>query len=141
MFFFLEFYQTIVVPIDVMSQHMMLLGYTISKTANAKHANFYNPLGIVVQNRSRVQIFRDIARTIYVKDGARGFYRGYLASLFTYVPSSASWLTFYHFFQVLIGVQREIIFRLVLSFCQTKKLKIYLVFMIPGYQGSDIIQR
>lgn len=96
--------QTIVVPIDVMSQHMMLLGYTISKTANAKHANFYNPLGIVVQNRSRVQIFRDIARTIYVKDGARGFYRGYLASLFTYVPSSASWWTFYQLFQDTLSV-------------------------------------
>jgi len=39
------------------------------------------------------------SRTIYVKDGLRGFYRGYLASLFTYVPSSASWWTFYHFFQ------------------------------------------
>ena len=39
------------------------------------------------------------SRTIYIKDGLRGFYRGYLASLFTYVPSSASWWTFYHLFQ------------------------------------------
>ena len=40
-----------------------------------------------------------IFRTIYAKDGFRGFYRGYMASLCTYVPSSASWWAFYHFFQ------------------------------------------
>ena len=43
--------------------------------------------------------FRDITRAIYRQDGIRGFYRGYTASLATYVPSSASWWAFYHFFQ------------------------------------------
>lgn len=96
--------QTIIVPFDVISQHMMLLGYTTSKSAIVNPANFYNPLGIVLENRSKARIVGDIARTIYVKDGVRGFYRGYLASLFTYVPSSASWWTFYHFFQDVLWV-------------------------------------
>merc|ERR1719154_219372 len=37
--------------------------------------------------------------TIYVRDGFKGFYRGYLASLANYVPSSAAWWTFYQLYQ------------------------------------------
>lgn len=32
-------------------------------------------------------------------DGIAGFYRGYLASLSAYVPNSALWWGFYHFYQ------------------------------------------
>lgn len=93
--------QTIIVPFDVISQHVMLLGgHSTSQPGRPNPAgNFYNPLEIVVENRSRVSIVADITKTIYFKDGLRGFYRGYLASLCTYVPNSASWWTFYHFFQ------------------------------------------
>ena len=60
-----------------------------------------NPLGIKTgADRSKVSIVTDIVRTIYARDGFKGYYRGYTASLCTYVPSSASWWTFYHFFQV-----------------------------------------
>jgi solute carrier family 25 protein 44 len=38
-------------------------------------------------------------RTIYQRDGCRGFYRGYVASLCNYVPSSAAWWTFYQLYQ------------------------------------------
>nr|BAG61638.1 unnamed protein product [Homo sapiens] len=31
-------------------------------------------------------------------DGLRGFYRGYVASLLTYIPNSAVWWPFYHFY-------------------------------------------
>ncbi|KAK9511327.1 hypothetical protein O3M35_005901 [Rhynocoris fuscipes] len=41
----------------------------------------------------------DITQIIYKNDGIRGFYRGYLASVCTYVPNSALWWTFYHFYQ------------------------------------------
>merc|ERR1712013_587569 len=48
---------------------------------------------------TKFQISCDITRTIYQRDGFRGFYRGYVAALCNYVPSSASWWTFYSVYQ------------------------------------------
>lgn len=94
--------QTIIVPFDVISQHLMILGQTTSRSTH-KPADV-NPLAIATENRSRREIVTDIVRTIYHRDGLRGFYRGYSAALCTYVPSSASWWTFYHLFQELYGM-------------------------------------
>ncbi|CAL8381271.1 unnamed protein product [Boreogadus saida] len=41
---------------------------------------------------------RDIISQIFAADGFRGFYRGYVASLLTYIPNSAVWWPFYHFY-------------------------------------------
>uniref|UniRef100_A0A671NEB0 Solute carrier family 25 member 44a n=1 Tax=Sinocyclocheilus anshuiensis TaxID=1608454 RepID=A0A671NEB0_9TELE len=60
--------QSITVPIDVVSQQLMVQGQ-----------------GYIV-----VQVFHT--------DGFRGFYRGYVASLLTYIPNSAVWWPFYHFY-------------------------------------------
>ena len=50
--------------------------------------------------RSRAELAMQVTKEIYANDrGIRGFYRGYTASLFTYVPSSALWWAFYHFYQ------------------------------------------
>ena len=46
---------------------------------------------------------RDITKAIYRKDGMKGYYRGYIAAICTYVPSSASWWTFYQIFQDIAG--------------------------------------
>lgn len=55
--------QTIIVPFDVISQHMMLLGYTSAKHASRLNpADFYNPLGIVVENKTKTMIVADITR-------------------------------------------------------------------------------
>ena len=92
--------QTIIVPFDVISQHLMLMGQQPSSDAGAGAARVNaNPLAIKTEGRTKGQIVGDVVRSIYQKDGFRGFYRGYGASLCTYVPSSASWWTFYHFFQ------------------------------------------
>ncbi|PSN50112.1 Solute carrier family 25 member 44 [Blattella germanica] len=77
--------QTIIVPFDVLSQHMMMM---------------LNPLGISLEpGRSRLQLTTDIMKQIYLRDGVRGFYRGYVASLCTYVPNSALWWAFYDLYQ------------------------------------------
>ena len=89
--------QTIIVPFDVMSQHMMVLG--LNPRTGTKEVSA-NPLAVPTEGRTKAQITYDIARTIYVRDGFRGFYRGYVASLCTYVPSSACWWTFYSSYQV-----------------------------------------
>lgn len=88
--------QTIIVPFDVISQHAMVLG--MARHAGAKAD--LNPLGIKTgPERSRLNISVDIAKEIMRRDGFRGFYRGYCASLMAYVPNSAMWWAFYHLYQ------------------------------------------
>lgn len=85
--------QTLVVPFDVISQHMMVLGM-------GTHGTDLNPLGIKnFGKESKFRLTVNIAREIYRRDGFIGFYRGYLASLMAYVPNSAMWWSFYHMYQ------------------------------------------
>ncbi len=90
--------QTIIVPFDVISQHVMLIGQRREGIHHGRTGSS-NQLSVRTEGRSRAQVVMDITRAIYCRDGIRGYYRGYTASLFTYVPSSASWWTFYHLFQ------------------------------------------
>ncbi|XP_023323150.1 solute carrier family 25 member 44 [Eurytemora carolleeae] len=90
--------QTIIVPFDVISQHLMILG-TISKKGDVSA----NPLAINTTGRTKSQVAWDVTRTIYKRDGFRGFYRGYIVSLCNYVPNSAMWWTFYQVYQDMVG--------------------------------------
>lgn len=97
--------QTIVVPFDVLSQHLMVLGIN-----STKHGNRYvdkmgmNPLGLTIEpGKSHAKVSVDIIKLIYQRDGYRGFYRGYIASLCAYVPNSALWWGLY------ISYQEELI--------------------------------
>lgn len=83
--------QTIIVPFDVISQHIMVLGM------NA-HGQHINPLGIKTTAKKSELAIR-IAREIFRRDGLTGYYRGYTASLLAYVPNSALWWGFYHVYQ------------------------------------------
>ncbi|XP_067829437.1 solute carrier family 25 member 44-like isoform X2 [Heptranchias perlo] len=83
--------QSIIVPIDVISQHLMMVGqgenygrFKLSATAGKYGQTFGQTREVIVQ--------------ILRVDGPRGFYRGYVASLLTYIPNSAMWWPFYHFF-------------------------------------------
>ncbi|XP_050309774.1 solute carrier family 25 member 44 [Anthonomus grandis grandis] len=88
--------QTIIVPFDVLSQHLMMIG-TVTKS---KQNVAFNPLGINLSpGRSKVAITAELTRQIFKMDGISGFYRGYWASLAAYVPNSALWWGFYHFYQ------------------------------------------
>lgn len=86
--------QTIIVPFDVISQHAMVLGMG----AQGKDAAV-NPLGIQYTGRSRFHVSLDIAKEIMRRDGFKGYYRGYSASLMAYVPNSAMWWSFYHLYE------------------------------------------
>ncbi|KAK7170157.1 hypothetical protein R3I94_000408 [Phoxinus phoxinus] len=86
--------QSITVPIDVVSQHLMMQGQGEHLTRfkikpetgfEAKHSVFFGQT-------------RCIIGQIFAADGIRGFYRGYVASLLTYIPNSAVWWPFYHFY-------------------------------------------
>lgn len=83
--------QSITVPIDVISQHLMMqrMGDTMGRFRVQAHEG------------RRFPVFgqtRDIIAQIFKADGLRGFYRGYVASLLTYIPNSAVWWPFYHFY-------------------------------------------
>jgi len=59
-----------------------------------------NPLGLTLESgKTRAQISAEIIRLIYQRDGYRGFYRGYMASLCAYVPNSALWWGLYTVYQ------------------------------------------
>ncbi|KAA0723588.1 Solute carrier family 25 member 44 [Triplophysa tibetana] len=85
--------QSITVPIDVISQQLMMQGQgehltrfkVKSKLSGAKPSLSFGQT-------------RDIIAQIFAADGVRGFYRGYVASLLTYIPNSAVWWPFYHFY-------------------------------------------
>ena len=67
-----------------------------------------NPLGISLeQGKSRTQISLEIIKLIYQRDGFRGFYRGYVASLCAYVPNSALWWGLYMTYQGTIIVNSK----------------------------------
>ncbi|XP_043600079.1 solute carrier family 25 member 44 [Bombus pyrosoma] len=92
--------QTIVVPFDVLSQHLMVLGINYNKRGRYIDQMGINPLGLILEpGKSRTQISADIIRLIYRRDGYRGFYRGYVASLCAYVPNSALWWGLYTSYQ------------------------------------------
>ncbi|GFY45272.1 solute carrier family 25 member 44 [Trichonephila inaurata madagascariensis] len=83
--------QTVITPFDVVSQHMMVLGQLRDKKAT--NSATMNPLNI--DPTARRGLAAAIIKEVYKKDGLKGFYRGYYASLCTYVPSSALWWMFY----------------------------------------------
>ncbi|KAJ6844819.1 solute carrier family 25 member 44-like [Iris pallida] len=76
--------QTVFVPIDVVSQKLMVQGYS-------GYAKYNGGL--------------DVARKIIKSDGIRGLYRGFGLSVMTYSPSSAVWWASY-------GSSQRIIWRL-----------------------------
>ncbi|XP_007569031.1 solute carrier family 25 member 44 [Poecilia formosa] len=85
--------QSITVPIDVVSQQLMMQG-------QGEHLTRFR-LGSNSENRKSARFFgqtRNIVSQIFAADGFRGFYRGYVASLLTYIPNSAAWWPFYHFY-------------------------------------------
>nr|XP_061780913.1 solute carrier family 25 member 44-like isoform X1 [Nerophis lumbriciformis] len=87
--------QTITVPIDVVSQHLMMQGQSEHMTRfRAK------PKMMLTTTKRRLTFgqTREISVQIFAADGLRGFYRGYVASLLTYIPNSALWWPFYHFY-------------------------------------------
>ncbi|XP_056402131.1 solute carrier family 25 member 44 [Hyla sarda] len=83
--------QSITVPIDVVSQHLMMqrmdesMGRFRVRAADRKQTLMFGQT-------------KDIIHQIFKIDGLKGFYRGYVASLLTYIPNSAVWWPFYHFY-------------------------------------------
>ncbi|XP_071943367.1 solute carrier family 25 member 44-like isoform X2 [Antedon mediterranea] len=76
--------QSITVPIDVVSQRIMMIGQSVDGSVARQNISW----------KQTSSIASDILRT----SGVRGFYKGYTASIMTFMPSSALWWPFYHFY-------------------------------------------
>ncbi|XP_065516204.1 solute carrier family 25 member 44 isoform X1 [Lathamus discolor] len=83
--------QSITVPIDVVSQHLMM--QRKGESMGRFKVRHQDGKGLLVFGQTK-----DIIGQIFKADGFRGFYRGYVASLLTYIPNSAVWWPFYHFY-------------------------------------------
>ncbi|KAK3745908.1 hypothetical protein RRG08_056717, partial [Elysia crispata] len=111
--------QTLAVPLDIVTQHLMLMGRREKNKANEKSTKS------VVKSasssdmdaekvkakqkltklqhfhisekeaRSRLGSLKAIVKAIYRQDGALGFYKGYFVSLACFAPNSALWWFFY----------------------------------------------
>ena len=98
------------VPIDVVSQHMMLVGQQGAKSTNSinikKKLNVKEVERIHVpdslKNASSIRILQFITQEIYKNENLRGFYRGYVLSTFLVSINSALWWPFYYFYQGII---------------------------------------
>jgi len=96
--------QTITVPIDVVAQQLMMQGQGAHLT-RFKVKPQKETATVTTATKPRHLARRlafgqtpDIVVQIFAADGFRGFYRGYVASLLTYIPNSALWWPFYHFY-------------------------------------------
>ena len=92
--------QSVTVPVDVVTQIMMMQGQVVSPPSAQKQAMSYivvKNVDYIVPRREKVQLRGavSIAREIVQKEGLKGLYRGYLISLMTYAPNSALWWASY----------------------------------------------
>lgn len=96
------FAQMFSVPIDIVSQHMMLVGQKGGNCTN-KPGKFKDLDRISVpeklRNSSNLTIAKYISNEIYKNEKLRGFYRGYILSTSLVSINSALWWPFYYFYQ------------------------------------------
>ncbi|XP_045783559.1 solute carrier family 25 member 44 [Maniola jurtina] len=92
--------QTVIVPFDVLSQHLMVLGLVKGASSCGTKTIVMNPLGLDLEKRmSKAALAREVAVRVYRLHGPMGYYRGYAASLAAYVPNSALWWALYTAYQ------------------------------------------
>jgi len=107
--------QTFIVPIDVVSQHLMLLGSEKSSKKGGRHMLGHISIPDSAMKTSMTRT-KAIMSSMYKQDGWRGFYRGYFASLAVYAPNSALWWAIYDVYCGILGdVSPESIPRLALQ--------------------------
>jgi len=105
--------QSLTVPIDVISQHMQLIGQrgackpthklsttsTLNSPINCSKGIERIHVPQSLSNASTMRIVKYLSNTIYRNEGFKGFYRGYFLSTFQVSLNSSLWWPFYYFFQ------------------------------------------
>lgn len=88
--------QTLIIPFDIVSQHIMMAlntsrPLTTKLPAEQLKSTFFKPLTLKIEELNRYGMGIAITRQLYREGGLRSFYRGYFASILCVVPSSACW--------------------------------------------------
>ncbi len=105
--------QSLTVPIDVISQHMQLIGQrgackpthklsttsTLNSPINCSKGIERIHVPQSLSNASTLRIVKYLSNTIYRNEGFKGFYRGYFLSTFQVSLNSSLWWPFYYFYQ------------------------------------------
>lgn len=104
--------QLLSVPIDIISQHLMLVGQENPNIKKRPVPNALNTKQLVhhgeierilvpdsLQKASTIKIVRYLSGEIYRHERLSGFYRGYFLSTFLVSLNSALWWPFYYFYQ------------------------------------------
>ena len=117
--------QTSMVPIDIVSQHLQMIGQKDAVSGKTLRVKSLDHLEIPASAyRTRIGVLKAIVSGVYKKDGLRGFYKGYVVSLAVYAPNSAMWWFFYDTYSskfiLLISLVRFCMSELHLFFKSTK---------------------
>ena len=99
--------QVVLVPIDVISQRQMIMGSSSSSGSSGSTAT-----AAATPNTATASVVRRVggitlAQKIIQEDGVRGLYRGFGASVATFVPSSAIWWASYGGWQSVLWHQLD----------------------------------
>ena len=117
--------QTLMVPVDVISQHMMLVGQRGNIEKAQAHALKMAQSGErirvphSIRAASSLQIAKYIGGEIYKRERVRGFYRGFFLSTMLVSLNSALWWPFYYFYQ---GISIKL-YNLTLQIHNTKNIE------------------
>lgn len=108
--------QTLVIPFDVVSQHIMMAlnsrraqatppSGSIKLNVDSRRvpttefkSTFFKPFNLNQEEVRKFGMAISITRQLFREGGLRSFYKGYFASLICSVPSSASWWMLYQHF-------------------------------------------
>jgi len=85
--------QTLVVPVDVVSQHLMIINNKDFSVANLSSIRLSKS-----ELKTPLSRFVGVCSYITREYGIRGFYKGYSISMITFIPNSALWWGFYNFY-------------------------------------------
>ncbi|XP_076438973.1 solute carrier family 25 member 44-like [Babylonia areolata] len=90
--------QTLAVPLDIVTQHMMLMGRRTEGGRDQVQRKLATIQTLHVSEQARHSRFGAVAavvESIYRHEGLLGFYKGYFVSLLCFAPNSALWWCFY----------------------------------------------
>ena len=108
--------QLVIVPVDVVSQRLMIMGGSAAGTAAAataegaatSAATSSSAAAVTRAGRSGARLNGwTLAQNIVQQEGFRGLYRGFGASVATFVPSSAIWWASYGGWQAFLWEQYD----------------------------------
>lgn len=89
--------QTVTVPVDIVTQIMMMQGQVVSRQPAKDHYILVKNVDYIIPRNDAIKLrgAMSIAQEILRREGVSGLYRGYLVSLLTYAPNSALWWAMY----------------------------------------------